>query len=160
MLEPVEFPCPEAFPDLAGDPLVWSPIGLQLSEQRRVLVVDNEASIRDVLRQTLEFDGYLVSEAVNGQAALDALALMSSPAVVLLDLEMPVLDGIGVLSAVERKPALACHAFIMVTAYYDFLSAQDRALLASQHVPVVQKPFNLQDILICVAQATRRITPS
>ena len=64
------------------------------SDAPRVLVVDDDPAIRLICTTWLTLDGYEVLEAANGQDALD-LALTAEPAVVLLDLSMPVLDGFG-----------------------------------------------------------------
>jgi CheY-like chemotaxis protein len=57
-----------------------------------VLIVDDDAGIRDFLRFTLEDEGYVVATACNGERALESLE-ENTPAMVLLDLQMPVMDG-------------------------------------------------------------------
>ena len=57
-----------------------------------ILIVDDEPDIREMLRHVLECEGFKVQEAANGEAAL-ALVEAACPALVLLDLMMPVLDG-------------------------------------------------------------------
>lgn len=81
----------------------------------RVLVVDDEADIRGLVRLTLEFDGHDVSEAVDG---LDALRALDGPApdVVVLDVAMPGLDGWGVLARLKGSAALSGVAVVMLTA--------------------------------------------
>ncbi len=59
-----------------------------------VLVVDDDPMIREVVAQALEFEGYTVESAANGLEALAAIE-QERPAVVLLDMRMPVLDGWG-----------------------------------------------------------------
>ena len=66
----------------------------------RVLVVDADPAIRLICTTWLTLDGYEVLEAANGQDALD-LAFTSKPAVVLLDLSLPVLDGFGLADALR-----------------------------------------------------------
>jgi two-component system nitrogen regulation response regulator NtrX len=63
----------------------------------RVLVVDDEPAIRDTMRMTLEYDGHEVMAAGSGQEAL-ALAEKESPDLVFLDIKMPGMDGLDVLS--------------------------------------------------------------
>src|SRR6266568_2449632 len=62
----------------------------------RVLVIDDEAAIRDSLRMTLEYEGYEFVGAATGQEGL-ALAERESPDLVLLDVKMPGMDGLEVL---------------------------------------------------------------
>ncbi len=68
----------------------------------RVLVVDDEASIRDSLRMILEYEGYRVDEAANGSEALTRVA-GRRPDAVLLDIKMPEMDGLEVLTAFRER---------------------------------------------------------
>src|SRR3979409_761436 len=62
----------------------------------RVLVIDDEAAIRDSLRMTLEYEGYEFVGAATGQEGL-ALAERDTPDLVILDVKMPGMDGLEVL---------------------------------------------------------------
>ena len=66
----------------------------------RILVIDDEAAIRDSLRMTLEYEGYEFIGAATGQEGL-ALAERESPDLVLLDVKMPGMDGLEVLDRVR-----------------------------------------------------------
>src|SRR5579884_1041558 len=108
------------------------------SQDTYVLVVDDDRSIRETLRYVLEDEGYNVREAPDGMAALDLLRHSPTPAVVLLDLMMPRLDGVGVLNAVEHDARLASqNAFIIITANRYRLDSRSAHLLTDLHVPVV-----------------------
>ncbi len=67
-----------------------------------VLVVDDEGSIRESLRMILEYEGYLVDEAANGPQALARIA-DRAPDAVMLDIKMPEMDGLAVLSAFRER---------------------------------------------------------
>ena len=67
----------------------------------QVLVVDDDDATRDVVRRSLERDGWAVVEASNGQVALDRL-VDATPALILLDLMMPVMDGFEFLSEMRK----------------------------------------------------------
>ncbi|MCA2213318.1 response regulator transcription factor [Jidongwangia harbinensis] len=69
----------------------------------RVLVVDDDPAIRSLLTDLLEMDGYEVSVAVDGLAALRAVETVN-PHFVVLDVMMPGLDGFGVLAAIRALP--------------------------------------------------------
>jgi DNA-binding response OmpR family regulator len=69
----------------------------------RILVVDDDPAIRQLLTDVLEMDGYKVSVAVDGLAAVRELQA-SSPDFVILDVMMPGLDGFGVLSTIRAQP--------------------------------------------------------
>jgi DNA-binding response OmpR family regulator len=69
----------------------------------RILVVDDDPAIRQLLTDVLEMDGYEVSVAVDGLAAVRAVTA-SSPDFVVLDVMMPGLDGFRVLSTIREQP--------------------------------------------------------
>ncbi|MEM1179579.1 MAG: sigma-54 dependent transcriptional regulator [Acidobacteriota bacterium] len=70
--------------------------------QATVLVVDDEASIRESLRMILEFEGYKVDEATSGSAALTRVA-EGAPDAVVLDVKMPGMDGLDTLTAFRER---------------------------------------------------------
>jgi CheY-like chemotaxis protein len=74
---------------------------------RRVLVVDDEADMRDTLADLLEELGYEVSTAANGREALRRLESEPAPSVILLDLMMPVMDGWTFRNEQARRPGMA-----------------------------------------------------
>jgi CheY-like chemotaxis protein/anti-sigma regulatory factor (Ser/Thr protein kinase) len=81
----------------------------------KVLVVDDDPKSRDVLRRTLTKEGWTVAEAANGHEALDHLE-RGRPALVLLDLMMPEMDGFEVLERMRREVAWRDIPVIVVTA--------------------------------------------
>ena len=85
------------------------------SDRPRVLVVDADPAIRLICTTWLTLDGYEVIEAANGQDALD-LALTTKPAVVLLDLSMPVLDGFGLAAALRADERTRELPLVVITA--------------------------------------------
>ncbi|MET0445365.1 MAG: response regulator [Pseudorhodoplanes sp.] len=86
------------------------------SAEAVVLVVDDSEDVRAVVRQTVEKTGLKTVEAENGQAALDWLAANPVPALVLLDLMMPVMDGFTFLDRVKTIPSLARVPIVVLTA--------------------------------------------
>ena len=72
--------------------------------KRKLLLVDDDASARMCMRRNLETDDWSIVEAENGRVALDRLGDFT-PDVMVLDLNMPVLDGFGVLAALRRSEA-------------------------------------------------------
>ena len=84
------------------------------SERPRVLVVDADPAIRLICTTWLTLDGYEVLEATNGQDALD-LAFTTAPAVVLLDLSMPVLDGFGLAAALRADERTRDLPLVVIT---------------------------------------------
>jgi CheY-like chemotaxis protein len=84
----------------------------------KVLLVDDEDSLRKVMRELLERDGYVVTEARDGVQALDQVDRVG-PDIIVLDLNLPGLDGYGVLSHLRSRPATANIPVIVLTAKGD-----------------------------------------
>jgi len=117
-----------------------------MTTQRRVLVVDDDVAIVDLLETALEDEGYQVFATV-GAAALP-LARDLQPAVILLDINMPGMDGIEVSQRLHDDPATA-HIPIIV------MSAQDRLRATGPLMPVndrLPKPFDLTVLYATVAR--------
>ena len=84
----------------------------------KVLLVDDEDSLRKVMKELLEREGYEVAEARDGVQALDQVDRMG-PDIIVLDLNLPGLDGYGVLSHLRSRPATAAIPVIVLTAKGD-----------------------------------------
>ena len=82
----------------------------------RILLVDDEPALRDLLREILEEAGYTVATAANGQQALGTLETVA-PDLVISDINMPGMDGLALLR--EIKTRWAELPVMMVTAYGD-----------------------------------------
>jgi DNA-binding response OmpR family regulator len=123
-----------------------------VSEGVRILVVDDDADIRLLLRELLERASFQVEEADSGRAALKAL-YSSPPALVLLDVSMPELDGYQTL---ERIRDLSEVPVIMLTARAQELE-KVRGLSAGAD-DYVAKPFGRQELLARVQALLRRST--
>jgi two-component system chemotaxis response regulator CheY len=80
----------------------------------RILIVEDSPSMRSFIRDTLELDGYEVSESDNG---LEALSLLEglTPDLILTDINMPKLDGFGLLREIRRLPALRFTPVLVLT---------------------------------------------
>jgi CheY-like chemotaxis protein len=124
-----------------------------------VLVVDDSTTFRRILCSMLQSVSYVISEATNGEEALDALKASPTPLVVVLDVVMPKLGGIGVLTAVDADPALASrHAFILVTATPDAIPPSAVAeMLTRLRVPLLVKPFAAEQLLALIARAKQQL---
>jgi len=86
--------------------------------KKTVLLVEDEAPLRHVLRDLLEREGFTVVEAADGVEALDEID-RSAPDVLVLDLNLPRLDGYGVLSHLRARPSTAKLPVIVLTAKGD-----------------------------------------
>jgi CheY-like chemotaxis protein len=83
---------------------------------RSVLVVDDDADVRAALSELLENEGYTVTLAANGRAALDLLETGFRPCAVLLDLMMPVMDGWDFRAEQMQNPELKDVFVVVITA--------------------------------------------
>jgi CheY-like chemotaxis protein len=81
-----------------------------------ILVVDDDADLRDSLAQVLLDEGYAVAKAAHGGEALDCLRAGPLPSVILLDLMMPVLNGWQFREAQVRDPELASIPVLVISA--------------------------------------------
>lgn len=120
------------------------------SKGKKILVVDDDAGIRSLLRDLLVSEDYIVAEAVNG---LEALSLMrvDTPALVLMDLMMPVFSGAEAISVMKTDEDLA---HIPVFA----MSAGRNIAVMVRDVPAdgfVSKPFDIDELLNLVANHAR-----
>src|SRR5919201_1761842 len=118
--------------------------------QPTILICDDEADIRELLRELLGRAGYDVLECANGQEALRAL-YGSSPDLVILDVSMPTLDGWATL---ERIRDVSDVPVIMLTARSEELE-RVRGLKAGAD-DYITKPFGRQELLARVEALLRR----
>ena len=117
----------------------------------RVLVVDDEAEIAELMRAMLEGAGFEAATAESGAVALELLAAARFDAIV-SDLRMPDMDGAALWREVRhRAPALASR---MLFVGGDTLSPGARAFLAETGCPGLDKPFTRADLLARVKALT------
>lgn len=126
-----------------------------------VLVVDDDDDIRDTIRLALEDMGYIVYEAPDGRPALERLQAHPQGLVVVLDLNMPGMDGVALLHALATDPdLLARHRIIVLSARYGRTLPLAHVQLITQHAAVlVPKPFELDALLQAVATASASLSP-
>jgi len=109
-----------------------------------ILAVDDSAPIREMIATILTPRGYRVTTASDGREALQRLKLAAEPYVVLLDIVMPLLDGIGLCQEIEQEDDLrqAGHKIILMSSTVR-LAAPDIPPTAGQLV----KPFTRQQLI-------------
>lgn len=124
----------------------------------RVLIVDDDQDIREVVRFILEDANYDVLEAGDGNTALQMLrANNQAPMVVLLDLLMPQPNGIDVLKAIVADPPLCRHVYLLLTADNTALRQQAESLLAQLSAQIITKPFDVVTLLDMVEHAAQSL---
>jgi CheY-like chemotaxis protein len=117
-----------------------------------VLVADDEPSMRLLLHATIESDDYKVVEASDGDEAW-ALIQQLTPALVLLDVQMPGLTGLEILSLIKGDPNLTSTRVILLTA--KALSSDVEAGMKAGADFYLSKPFSPIDLLARVEEALR-----
>lgn len=117
----------------------------------RVLVVDDTASIRFLIRMNLELAGFEVTEAVDGVDCLEQLrAAEELPDAMTIDVMMPRMDGVSAVQAIRADPALAQLTIIMVSTQGHPASVQ-RGIDAGVDAYVV-KPFDPDALVATVRE--------
>ena len=123
-----------------------------MTERAPVLVVDDDAAIRDAVRDVLESAGIAVETATDGADALEKVS-RQRPRLVLLDMRMPVLDGWGFASALQERgvtlPVVVMTAAADARRWADEIGA----------IGVVAKPFGVAELVRAVRRFSAASTP-
>jgi CheY-like chemotaxis protein len=109
----------------------------------KVLVVDDDPAILEICSDLLQTEGYTVSVATNGQQALEQLRT-DPPQVILMDIMMPVLDGVEACRQVKANPVTAAIPVVLMSARTNLTrQSQERASADA----LVAKPFDIDHLL-------------
>jgi len=109
----------------------------------KVLVVDDDPAILEICSDLLQTEGYTVSVATNGQQALEQIRT-DPPQVILMDIMMPVLDGVEACRQVKANPATAEIPVVLMSARTN-LTRQSQELASAD--ALVAKPFDIDHLL-------------
>jgi len=109
-----------------------------------ILIVEDNERNRKLVRDVLQFRGYQTIEAETGEDAL-RLARERRPALVLMDIQLPGIDGYEATRQIKAKPALSATPLIVVTSYA--LSGDDAKAFAAGADGYVSKPFSPRALL-------------
>jgi CheY-like chemotaxis protein len=127
---------------------IHTPSALQLL--RTVIIADDESSMRLLVHATIDSDDFTVLEAANGTEAW-AMIQEQKPSLILLDVDMPGLNGLEVLRLVKSDPAYKDTCVILLTA--DAQEAEVEAGLLAGADFYLTKPFSPLDLLSRVEEA-------
>lgn len=120
------------------------PMASPASAQRpQILVVDDESIIAQLVADVLSEEGYAVDTASNGLMALETLEKRSYD-LILSDLRMPELDGLGFYREIERRRPDLLRRFVFITGTSEH--ADYRSFIDDVKVPVLTKPFDMMDL--------------
>ena len=146
--------------DYLTKPIEWPRLTAALKKFRRsagphnVLVVEDDANTRDMLRRSMEKDGWTVTEAANGKLGLAALT-DPPPALILLDLMMPEMDGFTFMEELRARPGCRSIPVIVITA--KDLTDDDRRRLNGEVARILQKGAHSTDDIL---REIRSLVPS
>ena len=122
------------------------------SDKLHILVVDDEDRVRQAVRRVMEPDGFRISEAINGELGLEALK-QDRPDLVLVDLMMPVMDGMEFLGLARRLyPDLA---FVVITGYATLEKAVEAMKQGADDF--LAKPFKPKELRLVVERLIKRV---
>jgi CheY-like chemotaxis protein len=116
-----------------------------MSAGRTILVVDDDAEIRESIADLLRDEGYAVLVAAHGREALDQLRGGAGAGLIVLDLMMPVMDGWQFLEERSRDAALSAVPVVVVSATPETLQPPDTCAF-------IRKPMRLDELLAVVAR--------
>ena len=120
----------------------------------RILVVDDEAAVRDSLKMTLEYDGYDVTLAATGEEGVKLIE-REAPDLVFLDVKMPGMDGLEVLQKVRHLAEVT--PIVVISGHGDISTAVEATRLGA--FDFIEKPLERERVLVTVRNAvdTRRL---
>jgi two-component system cell cycle response regulator DivK len=116
---------------------------------KRILAVDDQEDNRRILRDLLTSAGYEVIEAINGEEAV-TLAESQRPDLILMDIQLPGIDGYEATGRIKSNPALRATPLIVVTSYA--LSGDEAKAMAAGADAYVSKPFSPRALLAKVRE--------
>jgi CheY-like chemotaxis protein len=129
----------------------WARLSAVLAKHRRdaapgrILLVEDDAATRELVRRMLERAGWTVDEAENGRVALERLAA-ATPGLILLDLMMPEMDGFEFLQVLRQREGWRAIPVVVLTA--KDLTAEDRRRLNGLVARIVQKGGSSREDLL------------
>jgi len=127
----------------------------QVAPVPRILLVEDDAAIREALDEVLADLGYEVVSAPDGRGGLQLAAQQAEPCPILLDWRMPVLDGPEFLARLRELPRGKEFPVILSTADR---AATDLTIGGDQVAAILSKPFDLDSLLAALRSASTRAT--
>ena len=116
---------------------------------KRILVVEDQEDNRRIVRDLLASAGYEMIEALDGEAGV-RLAETERPDLILMDVQLPLLDGLEATRRIKRNPELRPIPLIVVTSYA--LSGDDAKAMAAGCDAYVAKPFSPRQLLATIRE--------
>jgi two-component system cell cycle response regulator DivK len=116
---------------------------------KRILVVEDQPDSRQIIRDMAAGTDYEITEAENGEEALAAIA-KQRPDLILMDIQLPIMDGYTATRLIKTDPALRSIPIIAVTSYA--LAVEEKKARAAGCDDYVTKPFSPRQLLAKIRQ--------
>ena len=116
----------------------------------KILIVDDEAAIRSALKEVLEYEGFAISEATDGESALK-MVLKESFDLIFCDIQMPKLDGLDFLSELKKEEIQV--PVVMITGHGTIETAVEAIKRGAYDF--IQKPLDLNRVLVSTRNANK-----
>ena len=116
---------------------------------KRILVVEDQPDSRQIIRDMVAGTDYEITEAENGEEALAAIA-KQRPDLILMDIQLPIMDGYTAARLIKTDPALRSIPIIAVTSYA--LAVEEKKARAAGCDDYVTKPFSPRQLLAKIRQ--------
>jgi DNA-binding response OmpR family regulator len=139
--------------DESGDRMTAALAAERTTTATRILIVDDDPTIRSVLEALLEDEGFQPVTAANGKEALSVVD-STPPALILMDLMMPVMSGIDAVRELKTDPSTANIPIIAMSAGFILRESIDELLADS----IISKPFDLDALIANIRSTLRRVS--
>lgn len=116
--------------------------------RKKILLAEDQNDVRNMMKTLLELDGYQVIEAANGYEAVER-AVDDTPDLILMDMAMPVMDGLDSSRTIRQHESLERVPIVAVTAYGDFYADRVREAGCTD---LLQKPLDFGRLIPLVEQ--------
>jgi len=114
------------------------------SEKKIILIVEDDPKNLKLFRDVLQFKGYITIEALNGQQGV-ALAKEHKPDLILMDIQLPVMDGIEATKIIKHDEVTKCITVVALTAYA--MPGDKERMLAAGFDDYISKPVHIPEFL-------------
>jgi len=109
----------------------------------KILVIEDNEKNRRLLRDVLQFHGFAVVEAVNGEEGI-TMAREENPDIILMDMQMPVMDGFAAIRTLKKDPALKRIKIVAVTSFA--MTGDREKIIAAGADGYVSKPIDTREL--------------
>lgn len=119
---------------------------------QKILIVEDDEAIQMLLAELLELEGYRTNSVSNGKLALEFLEKEALPNLILLDLSMPVMDGLEFFDVFKNKPAWLKKTPVIIMSAADKATINTIKTRAPELTEIIRKPFDIEHLLTSIRE--------